>query len=107
MHIQDAIKDKYLKSLADDDTQLIQEDIPVVLVYLFETYGKILSEEDRQKEAEIHTIIYHPAYPMILLFNPIEKLKKMVESENIAYTPNQILDIALTVIRNTRDFEQA
>ena len=30
-HIQDAIEDKYLESLIDDDTQLIQEDIPVVL----------------------------------------------------------------------------
>ena len=52
-------------------------------------------------------MVVHPADPMILLFNQIEKLKKMAEAAEIAYTAEQILDIALTVIRNTRDFERA
>ena len=30
-HIQDAIEDKYLESLINEDTQLIQDDIPTVL----------------------------------------------------------------------------
>ena len=54
-HIQDAIEDKYLESLINEDTQLIQEDIPVVLAYLFEIYGKIPSKESnrkRQKSAQ-------------------------------------------------------
>ena len=50
---------------------------------------------------------YHPADPLILLYNPIEKLKKMAESSGILYTQDQLLDIGLTVIRNTRDFERA
>ena len=106
-HIQDAIEDKYLESMVNEDTQLIDEDIPTVLLYLFDTYGKIPSEEVKQKEAEIRTMTYHPADPMILLFNPIEKLKKMATAAEIAYTTDQILDIGLTVIRNTRDFERA
>ena len=44
---------------------------------------------------------------MIILYNPIEKLRKMAEATNIAYTENQILDSGLTVIRNTRYFEKA
>ena len=44
-HIQDAIEDKYLESMVNEDTQLIQEDIPTVLQYLFDTYGKIPLEE--------------------------------------------------------------
>ena len=44
---------------------------------------------------------------MILLFNPIKKLRKMGISAKIEYTNAQILDIGLTVIRNTRDFERA
>ena len=52
-------------------------------------------------------MIFNPADPMILLFNPIEKLRKMAESAKITYTDNQVLDIGLTVIRNTRDFEKA
>ena len=44
-HIQDAIEDKYLEHLVDEDTQLIHEDIPVILDYLMENYGRVRSEE--------------------------------------------------------------
>ena len=106
-HIQDAIEDKYLESMIDEDTQLITSDVPDVLKYLFDVYGKVPSEEVKQKEAEIRTMTYHPADPMILLHNPIEKLKKMAEAAAIPYTQDQLLDMGLTVIRNTRDFERA
>ena len=106
-HVQDAIEDKYLESLIDEDTQLINADIPDVLKYLFETYGKVPSEEVKQKEIEIRAMSFHPADPMILLYNAVEKLKTMGEAADIAYTEPQLLDIALTVIRNTRDFEKA
>ena len=68
-HIQDAIEDKYLETI-------VEEDIPYVLYYLFDLYRKVPSEEVKQKEAEIRAMTYHPADPMILLFSPIEKLKK-------------------------------
>ena len=44
---------------------------------------------------------------MILLFYPIEKMKKMATAAGITYTTEQLLDIGLTVIRNTRNFERA
>ena len=106
-HIQDAIEEKYLESLVDEDTQLINEDVSDVLTYLFDLYGKVPSEEVKSKETEIRAMIYHPADPMILLFNPIEKLIKMGISAKIPYTDEQVLDIGLTVVRNTRDFEKA
>ena len=51
-HIQDAIKDKYLESLIDEDTQL-NADISDVLQYLFETFGKVPSEEVKVKETKL------------------------------------------------------
>ena len=106
-HVQDAIEDKYLETLVNEDTQLIQEDIPTVLAYLFDLYGKVPSEEVKQKETEIRSMSFHPADPLILLYNPIEKLRRMAEAAEIPYTTHQLLDIGLTVIRNTRDFERA
>ena len=70
--------------------------------YLFKTYGKVPSEEVKQKEIEIN-----PVDPMILLYNPIKKLGTMAESASISYTEEQLLDMGLTVIRNTRNFEKA
>ena len=106
-HIQDAIEDKYLEALINEDTQLIQEDIPDVLTHLFNTYGKVQTEEVKQQESDIRSMTFHPADPLITLFNPIERLKKLGEAANIPYSEAQFLDIGLTVIRNTRDFERA
>ena len=106
-HIQDAIEDKYLASLVNEDTGLIHEDIPTVLAFLFEAYGIVPSEEVKQKETDIRTMQFHPSDPMITLFNLVEQLKKMAISAKIPYTANQLLDIGLTVLRNTRDVERA
>ena len=70
-HVQDAIEDKYLESLVKKDTQLIQDDIPAVLQFIFNAYGKIPSEEVKQKETELRTTAFNPADPMIILYNPI------------------------------------
>ena len=105
-HVQDAIEDKYLDTLVNEDTQLIQDDIPTVLQFLFHAYRKKPSEEVKQEETEFRTTAFNPADPMIILYNTIEKLRKMAESANIVYTENQILDIGLTVIQNTRAFEK-
>ena len=75
--------------------------------YLIDTYGKVPSEEVKQKEAEIRTMQFNPVDPMIILFNPINKLAKMGISAEIEYTEKQLLYIGTTVIRNTRDFEKA
>ena len=93
--------------MIDEDTQLITKDIPQVLTYLFENYGKVPSKEVKQKETELRSMTFQPADPMILLYNPIEKLRTMAESAEIAYTAEQLLDIGLTIICNTRDFETA
>ena len=75
-HVQDAIEDKYLESLVDKDTQLIQYDIPTLLQFLFNAHGKIPSEEVKQKETDLRTTAFNPADPMIILYNPIKKYAK-------------------------------
>ena len=106
-HIQDAIEEKYIDHLVDDDTQLIQADIPDVLEYFFTNYGKVPSREVKDKEAEILGMTFHPADPMITLYSPVEKLQKLAKDAEIEYSEAQIVEIALTVIKNTHDFEKA
>ena len=43
--IQDVLEDKYTKALADEYTNLITDNIPAVLEYLFCNYRKVSSEE--------------------------------------------------------------
>ena len=101
MLIKDAIEDKYL------DIGLIQAAIPAVLVFLFEAYGIVPSEEVKQKETDIRTMQFNPSDPMVTLYNPVDQLERMAISAGIPYTANQLLDIALTVLRSMRDFECA
>ena len=106
-HIQDAIEHKFLAPLVDEDTGLIHEDIPTVLDYLNTNYGKVQTEEVKEQEQDIRTMNFHPADPLILLYGPIKKLRALATAAGIKYSEEQLLDIGLTVIRNTRDFERA
>ena len=44
-HTQDTIQEKYLESLVDKYTNLILDNVPTVLDYLFYNYGKVWSNE--------------------------------------------------------------
>ena len=44
-HIQNALEEKFIKYMVDEDTGLIEHAIPTVMEYLFLNYGKVLSEE--------------------------------------------------------------
>ena len=71
-HIQTAVEDKFLEFMVDDDTGLIEEDIPTVLDYLFLNYGKVSSVEVKEQESEVLNLQFSPADPRISIFWPIE-----------------------------------
>ena len=75
--------------------------------YLDYNYGKIRSEEVSAKEAEVMAMTWQPHDPLVLLTLPIENLKKLAVKANVPYSEKQLLEKALTIIRNTRDFEYA
>lgn len=51
----------------NEDTQLIQEDITMVLTYLFGSYGVVPMKDVNEEKNEIHSMIFHPADPLIML----------------------------------------
>ena len=106
-HIQDSMERKYLEHFVDEDTELSHDDIPDILNYLFDDYGRVPSEEVKEQENEIRQMNFHPADPMIMLCNPIEKLQRLAQAAKMTHSENQLLNLGLTVARNTRDFERA
>ena len=44
-HVQNALDHKYIEPLLNDDTGLIEDDLPTVLTYLDKNYAKVPSEE--------------------------------------------------------------
>ena len=75
-HIQDALEDKYIESLVDEHTNLLTDDIPVILQYLLDNYETITSDEIAEKENEVMSSIWKPTDPLVLLTRPLENLQK-------------------------------
>ena len=106
-HMQEALEEKHTAAIADSYANLISIDIPTALEHLFYNFGKVMSEEVNQKEAEIMAMTWLPSDPIIMLTKPIEELNKLAKQAGIPCTPAQILEKALSSIRATRDFELA
>ena len=93
--------------MVDDDTCLIEEDVPTVLEYLFTMYEKVTAKEVKEKEHECLNISFNPADPMITIFCPIEQLQKKAIEAQIPYSETQLLEFGLSLIRNTHNFEKS
>ena len=88
-------------------TGLIENDVLVVLEYLFTNYGKVASEKIKQLEGEVLALSFNPVEPMITIYRPIKKLQKKATEAVIPYSEAQNLEFGLTLIRSTRDSERA
>ena len=106
-HMQDSMEDKHTAALVDKFTNLITDDMPTALDYLFYNYGKVSSEEVSEKEAEIMAISWNPSDPIILITRPLEQLRKIADHAGVPHTNAQILEKALSIMRATRDYEYA
>ena len=105
-HILTSMERKYLRPLINEDTGLLHDDIPVILDYLFDNYGTVTPEEVKEEEKTVEDINFSPADPMITIYNPIEKLAKLAIQAGMPYSAEQKVNLGLTIIRKTRDFEK-
>ena len=106
-HLQRSLEPKYLESFVDESTALLTGDIPDILDHLFSRYGTVSGEEVKNKEVEVLKTAFTPSDPLVLIWNPIEKLKRLAIQANLPYTEPQLISFALQIIRNTHDFEIA
>ena len=99
-----AIDQKYLRTLRNDDTHSITTDIPVILTYLFNRYGKVTPDKLNDKETEVRSFVYNLQDPLVSLFDQVEDLKKLGDAAQMPYTTRQLLNFGVQLIRNTHDF---
>ena len=62
-------------------------------------------EENKQRESEVLSISFNPADPMVAIYHPIEQLHILVMTASTPYSVQRQLEIGITLIRGTRDFE--
>ena len=78
-HITTAVESKYIDFLKNEYTDLIDDDIPTVLEFLFSNYGKVPTRSVKEKETEVLTTPFVPSDPMVTIYRPIEQLRKLAE----------------------------
>ena len=71
-YIYNKLELKYIKPLLNNDTGLIEDDLLTVLQWLYQNYGKVQSEEVKQKESKVLSNKFNSADPMVTLYCPIE-----------------------------------
>ena len=55
----------------------------------------------------MYLMMFHPADPLIVLYDLIAKFQKLARAAGISYMPEKMLDLGITVIKNIYDFEYA
>ena len=106
-HLQKTIDSKYIDAFIDDDTALLNADIPDILEHLFIRYGQVTGEDVKAMETTVNKTVFSPADPLVMIWNPVEKLRKLAIQANLPYTSQQLIELAMQLIRNTHDFEKA
>ena len=102
--ITDTIDDVYLVDLRDATTNTIVHSIPQIFAHLFNAYGDVTSETLKEKEQGVRNMTYSMTDPLSKIYQEIEDLQKLGEA-SIPYTQDQLMDIALGIIKRTGDFQ--
>ena len=106
-HLQNSFQSQYLEAFVDEDTALLSSDVPTILAHLFSRYGQVTGDEVRTYQTEVLSTSFTPADPLVTIWNPIQKLKKLASQANIPYSEAQLIEFGLQLIRSTHDFEIA
>ena len=78
--IQDTLDNMHIKSLVDKYTNIIIEDIPIILNYLFYDYEQVRFKDVIQKENKVLLINWLPTDSIVLLTRPLENIQKFAET---------------------------
>ena len=100
-----SVEGKYIGILRRPVTNTINADVPTILVHLFRNYGYVTPEVLAENTAAVKELQYSVKEPLVTVYNAIEDLKLLAKAANNPFTPVQLVDIAIQVIKNSHDFD--
>ena len=103
--IVNVIDGKFLKAIRTKTTNKINKTIPVILTYLFETYGDVNAQELMGLRSQIENMTFDPTEPVDPVFTEIEDFADIVESINDPISTVQKCKLAYIVLQNTKRFK--
>ena len=105
--ITDALDKEYYDDLLDRTTNTILQPIPDILDFLFTNFGEVESGTLIAEHGRVREMKFTIQDQLPTLYTAIEDLAELGRAARNPFTPEQLVDIALTVLKNTGDFQQA
>lgn len=104
-HITKTIEKIYIDELKNSVTNTITMTVPEILTFLFTRYGQVESNTVTIEEKKVRDFVYNLNDSPVIFFTAIEDLVSLAQAANLPKTKEQIIDLGITIIRNTGDFE--
>ena len=104
--ISESVEELYLEELRDPTTNTILATVPFILNHLITNYGEIEPDTLSEKEQLVRKMQFTVSDPFTKLWKQIEDIGQLSTAENSPYTQNQLVNIALHVIKSTNDYER-
>ena len=104
--IINAVDSDYLKDITEPDTDRINLSISGILTHLFDTYGDVEPEDLAAEEATMASYFWDLNEATAIMYNKIDDLQNYTTAAGMPKTDAQLVNIGLTLIRKTNDFEK-
>ena len=104
--VADCLENVWTDELRDVTTNTIVATIPQIFDHLYGAYGDITSELLKEREQSTRDMTYVLTEPLAKIYAEIDDLQKLGMAANLPFTPQQLTDIALTIIKKTGDFQE-
>ena len=98
-HLQDAIDSEYMAEFVNEDTNMVNQEIHTVLETLYRRYGKVRRQDLKTVERDVENMRYELTQPLTTVWKAIDELKALSKAARLPYSDEQLLDIALTIIK--------
>ena len=85
----------------------ISHPIPFILNYLFRNHGSVTSDTLYAETARVRDMPFSVRDELSTLFTSVEDLEELSRAAELQYSPVQLTDIALHVLKKTGDYQQA
>ena len=100
----EAIPEEYLNALRNVDTDMVNNTIPAIIMYLQTNYGRITDQELSDKEDEIKGMVYDPNTPVDTVFNKIKIFQDLCILTSNEKSDHQLVQIVYLIFNKTRAF---
>ena len=97
--LADALPELYLKRFRNRHTNTLTNTLPVVLDYLFQTYGEITDEELKLVEDNLKSRVFDITQPMAVMYNELQDLQDLATAANNAFSDKQFVNIGIQLIK--------